>query len=142
MIAVATRAASRPHRRRGQDGAATTELVLVTPVLLLLVMLVIHFGVWYHAAHVATSAAQEGARAARLEGGTQAAGVARAEQFLASLGPEIVAGPRVRVQRDDERARVEITATALPVVPGLRLPIRAVSEGRVERFRSPVEEAP
>ncbi len=112
----------------------------MTPVLLLLIMLIMQFGLWYHGAHVASAAAQEGARAARLEGGTQAAGAARAEQFLAALGRSVVAEPRVSVSRDDQRARVEIRARSVPVVPGMRLPISAVSEGPVERFRPETEE--
>jgi Flp pilus assembly protein TadG len=42
-----------PRRPRDESGAATTEVVLLTPVLLFLVMIVIQFGLWYHAQHVA-----------------------------------------------------------------------------------------
>src|SRR5438874_7444662 len=53
--------ASRPMRRlEGDHGSVTTETVLLTPVLLFLVMIVIQFGLWYHAEHVAKAAAQEG----------------------------------------------------------------------------------
>src|SRR6266511_2499219 len=74
-----------------QTGAVTAELVVATPLLLLLVLLVVQFALWQHGLHVATAAAEEGERAARLEGGTAAAGAARARQFLATLGPNVVA---------------------------------------------------
>lgn len=121
---------------RSEKGAATAELVLVTPVLLLLLMLIMQFALWYHGSHVATAAAQEGARAARVEGGSGTAGASRAERFLASLGREVVGEPQVLAARDGSRgvARVEIRGKAVPVVPGLRLPIRAVSESPLERF--------
>ena len=122
--------------RHREEGAATAEVVLVTPVLLLLVMLVFQFALWYHGSHVATAAAQEGARAARVEGGTGNEGAARAQRFLDSLGREVVGEPQVVAARDGSRgvARVEIRGKAVPVVPGLRLPIRAVSEAEIERF--------
>ncbi len=125
---------------RDEDGAATTEAVLVTPVLLLLIMAIVQFGLWYHGSHVALAAAQEGARAARLEGGSHQAGTARARSFLAGLGREVVGRPQVEAERDRARARVEVRGSAVAVVPGLHLPIRAVSEGPVERFRPATEE--
>lgn len=123
--------------KRGEAGEATTEVVLVTPVLLLLVMTVIQFALWYHGSHVAEAAAQEGVRAARLDGGTEAAGRARAQEFLAQAGPTIVGAPQVTAARSTDLARVEVEGVAVSVVPGLRLPISAASESPVERFRAP-----
>ena len=123
----------------GETGAAATETVLITPALLLLLMLIVQFALWFHASHVASAAAQEGARAARLEGGTEAAGVAKANALLDSLGQKIITERRVRPRGSAaaDTAGVEVTGYSVPVVPGLRLPVRAVSEGPVERFRAP-----
>ena len=125
------------ERRTGERGAATAELVLVTPLMLLMILAVVQFGLWFHASHVASAAAQEGARAARAEASSAAAGQARAEEFLDSVGRAIVLEPSVRATRDDDVARVEVTGQAPQVVPGLTLPISAESEGPVEEFRSP-----
>ena len=124
------------RRARREDGQATTEVVLIVPVLLFVLLMVLQFGVWYHAQHVATAAAQEGVRAARLEGGTADAGHRRATEFLASAGPTVVTGPVVTASRDADRATVEIAGRAATVVPGISLPVRAVAAGPVERFRS------
>lgn len=121
---------------QSQRGAATTQLVLVMPLLMLMVMLTIQFGLWYHGSHVAIAAAQEGARAARLEGGSAAAGEERARIFLRALGQDVVGEARVVATRSSDVARVEVSGVSVPVVPGFRLPIQAVSEGPVERFRS------
>ena len=129
------------RQRRDQRGAVASELVVATPLLLLLVMLVGQFALWQHAGHVARAAAQEGARAARLDGGSVVAGRATAEGFLDRLGGSILSEPEVVVKRDAQRARVEISGYATAVVPGLHLPVRAASEGAVERFR-PDEAAP
>jgi Flp pilus assembly protein TadG len=121
-----------PHRERG---SATTEVVLLTPVLLFLVMLVIQFGLWYHAQHVAQAAAQEGVRSARLEGSTADAGRTRAVDFLTVAGPTIVQEPVVTAARDAETATVSVHGRAVTVVPGFSLAVEASATSPVERFR-------
>ena len=123
---------------RAERGAATAELVLITPVLLFMVLLVVQFGLWFHASHVASAAAQEGARTARLEGSSAPAGKARAEEFLDAVGSDLVLERTVTAFREpDGVARVEVLGRAIQVVPGFRLPISAESEGPVEEFRAP-----
>jgi Flp pilus assembly protein TadG len=122
--------------RRSQDerGDATTELVLVTPVLLFLIAFVVQFALWYHASHVAEAAAQEGARAARAYGGSAAAGQERAEHFLAETGPTIVVEPEVTATRDATTARVEVHGHSPSVVPGLRWAVTATAKSPTERL--------
>ncbi|MBI2169362.1 MAG: pilus assembly protein [Actinobacteria bacterium] len=129
------------RRCRGDSGQATTEVVLLMPVLLFLVMLVIQFGLWYHAQHVVQAAAQEGVRAARVEGGTAGAGQQRAEAFLDSAGSTLVRDAGVTATRDGETATVRVTGRVAGVVPGFSLPLDASAESPVERFRSAAEEA-
>lgn len=123
-----------PPRDRDR-GAATTEAVLLTPVLLFLVMLVIQFGLWYHAQHVAQAAAQEGVRSARVEGSTAERGQARAEDFLTGAGSTIVQHPVVIASRDAQTATVSVHGRSVSVVPGFSLPIDASATSPVERFR-------
>ena len=133
MVRFSRRGQRRPDRA-GDTGVATVEFVLAVPVLLFCVLLVIQFGLWAHAAHVAQAAAQEGARSARVEMGTEAAGEERAKSIL-SKADGVVSNARVDVMRTDDVARVEVEGTAVAVVPGIDLPVRAVSSGPVERFR-------
>ncbi len=125
------------RRRADEDGSATTQLVIATPALLTMLMLIVQIGLWFHASHLVHAAAQEGARAARVETGTAGAGEARARDLLASLGDELVLDATVVASRSGDSARVEVTGTTTSVVPGLRLPVRAVSQGPVESFRAP-----
>lgn len=120
---------------KAEDGSSTVEVVIVFPLLILTLMLVFQFAFWYHARHVALAAAEEGARAARVDTGTAAAGAARAERFVRDLGPSVIVNPKVSASRHLDVARVEVSGQARNVVPGLRLPIRQVSQGPVERFR-------
>lgn len=122
-------------RPRGQSGIATTEAVLVTPVLLFLVMLVIQFGLWFHAQHVAQAAAEEGARAARSASGSASAGQERSEAFLDQAGPTIITDRVVTASRTADIVTVQVHGRSLNVVPGIALPINATATSPVERFR-------
>ena len=122
-----------------QRGAASIEMVVVFPVTLLMVFAIVQFGVWYHASDIAKAAAQEGVRAARIEGGTAQAGADRADQVLDENARSLIGDRQVVPFRDANIARVEVTGRCVRVVPipGLALPVRGVAESPVERFRAP-----
>lgn len=122
----------RPHDERGDE---TIEAVLVTPVLLLLIMTVIQFGLWYHAAHVAEAAAQQGVSAARVEAATAADGRTSAQQFMADAAPALVGDVTVTATRDNQTARVDVDGTLHSIVPGLTLRVHGEAQSPVERFR-------
>ena len=123
------------RRLRDERGDATVEAVLAVPVLLLLVLLVIQFGLYYHAAHTAEAAAQEGARAARVEGASAADGEDRARTFMADAAPPLVDDVTITATRDTDTARVEVRGVVHAIVPGLNLTVHADAESPVERFR-------
>jgi hypothetical protein len=127
------------RRRDDERGVATIEMAVLFPVTLLMVFAIIQFGVWYHASDVAKAAAQEGVRAARVEGGHASDGAARADRVLDDNARTLIAGRQVVPFRDNDVARVEVWGTCLRVVPipGLSLSIHAVAESPVERFRAP-----
>ncbi len=125
-------------RERGgcpESGFTTLEAVLVFPVLLLLLMLIIQFALWYHADDLATAAAQDGVRAARVEGATAVDGSQRANELLDQTGRSIVEGRDVQVSRNADVARVEVRGRCISLVPFLHLPVHAVAESSTERFR-------
>jgi Flp pilus assembly protein TadG len=125
----------RTTRARGDHGSAVTETVLLTPVLLFLVMLIIQFGLWFHAQNVARAAAEEGARAARSEAGSAAAGQDRAEAFLDQAGPTIITDRTVTATRNADVVTVEVRGRSVNVVPGFTLSVEASASSPVERFR-------
>lgn len=124
-------------RLRDERGDAVTETVLIVPVLLLMIMLVIQFGLWYHAQHVVQAAAQEGARAARAEGMTAADGRTRAERFLAVTGSGAVQAAVIQADRSPDAVTVRVEGQAPAVVPGLRLGVHSSATSSVEAFRAP-----
>lgn len=123
------------HRPRADRGAVSTEVVLLTPVLLLLVLTVIQFGLWYHAQHVVQAAAEQGVEAARADGGTTRAGQQRAEDFLAAVAPTLVGDPVVTAERDADTATVTVEGQAVELLFGMSFPVRAEASSPVERFR-------
>jgi Flp pilus assembly protein TadG len=120
----------------GDRGAGSAEIVVATPLLMLLILLVIQFGIWAHATHVAQATAEEALATARVQGGTAAAGQNRASQVLGQIGGPILASPHVTVTRTTTTVSVTITADAERVVPlpGLALPVTVTVTGPVERF--------
>lgn len=115
-----------------EDASSTTELVLLMPVVLLLVMLVVQFGLWMHARQVVLSAAQEALSVAQQLDATSDAGRSRAEEFLAQAGG--VRDAAVVVDREEASATASVTGTTPAVVPGLSLGVSAIVQGPVERF--------
>jgi Flp pilus assembly protein TadG len=119
-----------------ERGYVTTEVVLLTPVLLFLVMLVVQFGLWLHAQHVAQAAADEGLRDARTASVPLADAEARASAFLDQTASSVIQNRSLSIERDGDMARVIVIGHAPAVVSGFELGIRAVAAAPVERFRS------
>ena len=127
---------------RGQRGSVSTELVIATPVLLLLVMLVVQFALWEHAQHIAEAAAQRGAETARVAHGTDAQGRAVLQTAITQLGGSLLVDPTVSISRSGDVVTVDVTGSAEAVLPFLSLPVRAVAVGPVERFVPPTGGTP
>jgi Flp pilus assembly protein TadG len=125
-----------------ERGSVALELAIVAPVLMLLVLGVLQFGLWYHAQNVVETAALEGARVAAAEDGTTGAAKTRAHEVLqAGLGQAAeVEGATASI--DQDAARVEVTAQlpGLLPIPGLRsFSLSFEATAFRERFR-PAEE--
>ncbi len=67
-------------------GEATAQLVIITPILILLVFLGIQTAIFFHAANVAAAAAAQGAAAGSRRGARSADALSAAEQTLGDLG--------------------------------------------------------
>ena len=128
---------ARRVRSRDERGDATTETVIAVPMLILFILATMQFVLWGHAGTVAQAAAAEGARAARIDGGSAEAGRQTALDFLAQAGVGQVLDPVVNVTTDGERARADVSGSVPKLIPFLDLRVRAVSEGPSERFRPP-----
>lgn len=123
--------------RDDETGSAATELVIIMPAVMLLIMLVVQFALYYHGANVATAAAQDAVRAARVEAGSVGAGRNRADALLARSGSGTLQGAQVSVSRDGRRVHVEVTGEVASVIPGVHLHITRDADGPIEQFLPP-----
>jgi len=133
-----------PGRVREERGDATLELAIAAPVLLLLVVGLLQFGLWYHAHQVALASAQEGARVAAAEGGRLSTGEARTRTLLnAGLGS---LGQGLAVGGTEGRGTVSVEVRGgirmlFPWPGGGVLPVHATAVAYKERF-VPAEGSP
>lgn len=103
--------------RDGQAGVVASQLAVLMPAVLLLVMLGVQFALWAHGTQLADAAADTAASTAALPGATAEQGRAAAAALLAQAGN--LANPTITVQRDADRVTATVTGTAPQVVPGL-----------------------
>ncbi|WP_149203867.1 TadE/TadG family type IV pilus assembly protein [Actinotalea subterranea] len=126
---------------RRDDGSVSLELAIVFPVLLLIVVALLQYGLWFHARTLAQAAAAEGATAARTQGAVLDDGRTRAEAFLAEHAGDLVLDSAVSVTAPSPgHVAVEVrgrSLSLLPLVPGPQIVQSA--QGPVERFTTPGE---
>lgn len=136
-----------PRRLRGDDGAATTEVVIVAPILIFTILLIIQLGLYFHAIAIASAAAQDGARDASLYDATVEDGEATARDLVQTLAPRLLADAQVDGELVDGGDSVRMTVAGdvsqVVTIPGIDLGISVneSAETPVEQFR-PAADAP
>lgn len=120
--------------RADERGAVSVQLVVLVPVVMLILLTIVQFGLVQHAHHIAQSAASRALAAARAQNGTAADGDARARQVVAAVGGTVLTHPKVTVTRTADTVRVEVVGDVIAVVPGTTLRVRAVASGPVDRW--------
>jgi Flp pilus assembly protein TadG len=119
---------------RDERGAVSAELVIATPLLLLLIMGVIQFALWEHAEHIASAVAQQGVSVGRLQGETAGAGKAEAQSVLDQLGSTVLTGSNITATRTDAMTTVTVTGHAESIVGLFSLPVKATASGPTEVY--------
>ncbi len=102
-------------RSRDDRGEAIAQLVILTPVLILMVFLAIQAALYFHASNVAAAAAASGASAASGYQASAGAGTAAVYETLADLGGDLRGAPSVAM--DGERVAVTVTIEVTRIVP-------------------------
>ena len=120
------------RHRSTEAGVATTQVAVLMPALLFWIGLIVQFGLWYHAKHVASAAADEAVDAAQTPTGTAEDGSAAARSFLDQSGD--LSNVEVTVDRAADRVVVLVRGDAPQLVPGFSWTVTARSEAPTERF--------
>jgi Flp pilus assembly protein TadG len=116
---------------RDERGLVSVELTIVVPLLVWWLMLIVQFGLWWHAKQVADAAAAEAIDVAQTPDGTAAEGEAAARSFLDSSGN--LTGVGVSVDRGVDVVTAEVQGDAPRLIPGWGWGVTAGSEAPVER---------
>ncbi|MET7296369.1 TadE/TadG family type IV pilus assembly protein [Streptomyces griseoloalbus] len=125
---------SRPLAERdARDcGAVSLEMLIVFPVVLLIILMVVHVGLWWHARNVAMSAAQLGVESARVRGASAGTGTAEAREFLSRAGGSIT-GTSVSGSKG-ATVTIRVTGYVDTMIPGLKLKIDQHVDAAAERI--------
>ncbi len=125
----------RPRQSRDR-ASGTVEAVIIVPALMLILLVFVQYALWAHASSLVQAAAAQGDQAARASGGTPAAGIVAAEQFLHRTGAEVIVGPVVRAHvQAGNMARVDVAGDVESILPGVHIGVSATSIGPVQTFR-------
>jgi Flp pilus assembly protein TadG len=119
-------------RLRCERGMTTIQVAILFPAVLLWLMLIVQYGLWWHAKQVANAAAAEAVDAAQVSDGSAAEGEAAASSYLAQSGN--LENITVTVDRQPTVVVAEVRGDAPQLVPGISWSVTARSQAPVERF--------
>ena len=122
--------------RPGDAGSSVVEQLLSMIGVLFILGLIVAGGQYWHARHVAETAATRALEAARAEHATSTDGIDQGTASLDALGGRLLSDRRVQVTRTATDVRVQITATAAGLIP---LPVSVVRVGPVDRWVAATE---
>jgi len=115
-----------------EAGVTSTELAVLMPVVIALVLVPFQVGLWWHARQVADATARQAVDATQVADGTEAGGREAAFRFLDAAGN--ITDPQVTVTRSVDTVTVTVTGRAPLLIPGFDWEVTAHASGPVERF--------
>jgi TadE-like protein len=120
---------------RHLEEGGQTELVIVFPAAMLLILLVLQGVLWFVARSIAADAAQDGARSAAVVDGTAASGASVARSDLEQLAGPMLSTTQVSALKTPSHAQVTVTGKAESILPGFSLSVGATAIEPTEMFR-------
>ena len=120
------------RRVRDERGMTTIQVAILFPVVLFWIMLIVQYGLWWHAKQVVNAAAAEAVDAAQVSTGSARDGEDAAASYLAQSGN--LDNITVTVSREPTVVTVEVRGDAPQLVPGFAWSVTARSTAPVERF--------
>jgi len=135
-VAGPVRRARQRNRPGAQRGSVTIEVVVLFPVLLVMVIAIVQYGLWYHARTLALAAAQQGVTAARTYTAEPAAGTQAAREFLDSHAADTLTAVTITTATAGPgQVGVQVSGRAMSIVPGIPgLDVTQSAAGPIERF--------
>ncbi len=124
------------ERLRDEAGVTSTEVAVIMPVLIIVIMMVFQVGLFWHAKQAADVAAEEAVDSAQVATATEADGYAGAATILGQAGN--LTDANVIVDRDEAAGIVTviITGNAPSIIPFGTWGVTAQAQGSIEEFVS------
>jgi Flp pilus assembly protein TadG len=122
--------------RQGDRGLSTVEAVFTVPIIVLLVFGIVQTALWWYARQVASTAADEAARAARSYAANAAAGESRGKTYLGTVdhGGNALRHPHVQVTRTAATVTVQVSGNVVSLVPFVSPSVTVTVTAPVERY--------
>lgn len=126
----------RPGRITNDRGATTTELAVIMPAVIVVIMMIFQVAMFWHAKQAADVAAEEAVEAAQLATATAADGTAGANTILGQAGN--LRNAIIDVDRNTATGIVTVTVTgdAPSLIPFGSWTVSATAQGPIEQFIS------
>ncbi|MEU6496849.1 TadE family protein [Streptomyces sp. NPDC046984] len=123
------------HRWRDDRGDTSIQMAIIFPFVLLATVAVVQASMWYYARQIALTAAREGLTAARAYQSSPATGQSQARDVLERTAGDSLRGYSISVSNNGQRVRVQVSGTALSMIPGMPgLQVSQSASGPVERW--------
>jgi Flp pilus assembly protein TadG len=123
------------RRWRDDRGDTSIQMAIIFPFVLIATVAVIQASMWYYARQIALTAAREGVSAARAYQQGPADGAAQARNVLGRTAGDSLSGYSVAASSDGQRVRIQVSGTALSMIPGVPgLEVTQSASGPVERW--------
>lgn len=123
----------REEARADQDrGSVSLEMIILTPVLLLLLFAAIQIALNSHARNIALAAAQDAARADGAYQSAPGAGQDAATAFLAQTGDGL-GNPAVTISHTGTEVHATVTGHAISIVPFLSWTVSQSASSPIEQ---------
>ena len=120
-------------REAGDRGSGTVEFVICSAGMVLLLLMVVQVGVWYHTRAVTQTAARHGLDHVRVMNGTPGDAIAATNEFLAQAGRGLRQA-RVDATRSSNQSTVSVTGRVVSIVPGVNLGLSVSVAAPTERI--------
>lgn len=128
-----THGTARPARRlHGDAGMTTVQVAIIFPAVLLWLLLIVQYGLWWHAKQVADAAAAEAVAAARVPSGTDTTGHDAAIAYLTESGN--LSNITVTVDVGASTVTATVTGDAPQLIPGFGWGVTSSSHASLEQF--------
>ena len=129
------------RRLRGERGEVTVT-VLMVPLVLMVVLAVVQFGLAYYARQVLAGAVQDGAAAGARQDSSPGAGAALAEQLIVEGAGSLLSSHSTSGGSDGERVVVSASGQVVSVFPFWSGPtVSASGSATIEEFAPQTEVA-